>query len=332
MTKVPILEASLLPPSMGVYLFSDRHGNILYVGKAKDLRRRVAQHIREGLPKASERPARTRRKRILMAATHAVGWLPANTELEALLVENDLIKTHRPPYNRRQNKFTRQVYLEVSPHGNVHTVRITEQPKTSRSCGPFSDRFYAQRLVAVLDEQFGVSPLCGGGLKTQAARPAAAERFLLGYDDGLTRSLREEIGRLTTGLQFERAAKARDQLSFCERFLRRQAFVRSFAFGTLVVSEALSPRNSDHFLFDRGQLVDHANGGIPERWANRTRIDPGRPELLWVLSERALVVYSWLNTGSSRKSVQILGEAEAEENCRRHHCLDGRHDAGGMGS
>ena len=275
---------------------------------------------------------RTGRKRILMAATHSVAWLPAETELEALLLEESLIKSHRPAYNRRQNKFTRQVYLEVSLGDTRHTVRITDQPETSRSYGPFFDEFYAQRLVAVLDEQFGISPPCGGGLRCKEARPQAADRFLLGYDDGLIGSLQEEIERLASGLQFERAATVRDQLSFCESFLRRQAFVRTFALGTLLVSEALPPQGSEHYLFDRGRLVDHASGGIPETWQNepaRTDLEPPEPQ--WLLFERALVLYSWLNTGSRRKSVQILGETEAQDDRWRHHCLDGRHDAGVVG-
>ena len=172
--KMQIGEASRLPSCTGVYLFSDQHGNILYVGKAKDIRSRVAQHVREGFPRASENLMRTGRKRILMAATHSVAWLPAETELEALLLEESLIKSHRPAYNRRQNKFTRQVYLEVSLEGTVYTVRITDHPGTSRSYGPFFDKFYAQRLVAVLDEQFGISPHCGGGLRAGVQPPIRA--------------------------------------------------------------------------------------------------------------------------------------------------------------
>jgi excinuclease ABC subunit C len=292
-----------------VYLFSDQHSNILYVGKARDLRRRVAQHIREGVSLASERPTGTRRKRLLMAATQAVAWLPADTELEALLLEDSLIKAHRPLYNRRQNKFTRQAYLEVSFDGKVHTVRVTDHPGTSRSYGPFSDIFYAQRLAEILDEQFGLSPLYGGGLRGKAPRAAAAERFLLGHDDGLIRSLQEETERLASNLQFERAATVRDQLCFCERFLRRQAFVRLFTFGALVVSEVLSPRESEHYLFDRGRLVDHASCAIPEAWessASWTDLGPSEPQ--WLLFERALVVYAWLSADSSRKSVRVLRE------------------------
>lgn len=309
MRSMPIGKASLLPPCTGVYLFSDRHGNVLYVGKAKDLRRRVAQHIQEGLRKPSEYPVRTRRKRTLMAATHTVEWLPADTELEALLLEESLIKTHRPAYNRRQNKFTRQTYLEMSPDGTAQTVRIADHAETRRSYGPFSDRFYAQRLAAILDEQFGISPLYGGGLRAKVPRAAAAERFLLGYDDGLISSLQEETERLASRLQFERAATVRDQLSFCEAFLRRQAFVRSFTFGALIVSEIHSPGKSEHFLFDRGRLVDRASRGIPETWERSVvQIDPGSPEPRWLLFERALVVYTWLNTASSRKSFRILRE------------------------
>lgn len=308
MRELQIEKASLLPRITGVYLFSDRNGNILYVGKASDLRCRVAQHIRDGLPKTSRYAARTRRKRILMTSTRTMAWLPADTELEALLLEESLIKTHRPEYNRRQNKFTRQVYLHVSADGPTHTVCVTDHPESfCRSYGPFSDRYYAQRLVVILDEQFGIQPPSGGGLRARAARLAAAERFLMGYDDGLTRSLREETERLASNLQFERAATVRDQLFFCERFLRRQAFVRSFTFGALIVSEVRSPGKSEHHLFDRGRLIGHAGGRVPEAWENTAAwIDLGSPEPRWLVFERALVVYAWINTGSGRKSVQVL--------------------------
>jgi excinuclease UvrABC nuclease subunit len=304
--KLPIGEASLLPPCAGVYLFSDRHGNVLYVGKANDLRRRVAQHVREGLGGAAEDAERTRRERILMTSTHQVAWLPADTELEALLLEDSLIKTHRPSYNRRQNKFTRQVYLELLPDGESHAVRITDHPAATHSYGPFSDRFYARRLMAVLDERFGVAPRIGGGLRGMAPQAAAAERFLLGHDDGLIPALREEIERLASNLEFERAATVRDQLSFCESFLRRQAFVLAFTFGALVVSES-RPQGSEHYLFEHGRLVARASRGVPESWAGKVaRAGFGPPEPRWLLFERALVVYTWLNSGSGRKGVRIL--------------------------
>jgi excinuclease ABC subunit C len=241
-----------------------------------------------------------------MAATHEVAWVAADTELEALLLEDSLIKTHRPSYNRRQNKFACQVYLNLTSDGESHTARITDRPATSHSYGPFFDRFYAQRLVSVLDERFGVRPPVGGGLSGKAPDAAAAERFLLGHDDGLTAALREEIERLAATLAFERAARIRDQLSFCESFLRRQAFVRSFTFGTLVVSESRPPK-SDHYLFERGRLAARSDRGFPQSWTGKVGCpDPDPPEPPWLLFERALVVYTWLNTGSSRKGVQIL--------------------------
>ena len=118
MKAVLIEKASLLPQCVGVYLFSDRHGNVLYVGKSKNVRRRVAQHVREGLASGAPDSPRTHWKRILMSATSAVDCLPAATELHALLLEDDLIKRHRPPHNRRQHKFARQVYLELADGGS----------------------------------------------------------------------------------------------------------------------------------------------------------------------------------------------------------------------
>jgi len=327
--KLPIQEAPLLPARTGVYVFSDTHGLPLYVGKALDLRRRVAQHVREGLGGEAGTPTGTRRKRMLMAATASVAWLPADTELEALLLEESLIKTHRPPYNRRQNKFTRQVYLEVSFDGGAHTLRIADNPETRKSYGPFPDKFYAERLAIILDEQFGVSQRYGGGLRGKAPCAAAAERFLKGFDDGLLQRLQDELQMSATNLQFERAATLRDQLSFCRRFLRRQAFVRAFSSGTLVVTEVRSPSESDHYLFNRGQLVEHSTCGVPERWeCEAIPPDDGQQEPPWLLFERALVVYTWLRTGARRKNVRIPGEPETDMHRRRNDLLDGLDDHG----
>ncbi len=145
-----------------------------------------------------------------------------------------------------------------------------------------------------------------------APRMAAAERFLLGHEDGLIRALQEEIERLSSALQFERAATVRDQLSFCESFLRRQAFVRSFTFGALVVSEARPPKESVHYLFDHGRLIGHARCAIPEEWERGADLSrPGAPEPRWLLFERALVVFAWLRSGQSRKSLRILREDQS---------------------
>jgi len=313
-TTIPIGDASLLPACTGVYMFGDRHGSTLYVGKAKDLRRRVAQHLLEGRHRPGAKGTRTGRKRILMTATRSVTWQPAETELEALLLEDSLIKKYRPAFNRRQNKFTQLAYLRLSLGGIRPTVRVTDQPETSGSFGPFADRFFAQRVAAILDEQFGISsPYCAG-LQRKGPEAAAAVRFLQGYDDGIIWSLQEQTRRRASELQFERAAKTRDEVVFCQRFLRRQAFTRAFSLGILIVSEAESPNEGLHYLFVNGRLADRARGGIPECWkSDSARPVNGAEEPQWMRSERALVVYAWLSANSRRRSVQILGEHGSSE-------------------
>jgi excinuclease ABC subunit C len=289
---------------VGVYLFSNRHGNVLYVGKSKNVRGRVAQHVREGLSFGAADCPRTHWKRILMTATSSVECLPAATELHALLLEDDLIKRHRPPHNRRQHKFARQVYLELADGHGAPAARIAGRPRAGCTYGPFSDRFYAEKLLAILSERFGLAAGPGRALRNLRADARGADRFLMGHDDGLTEGLETQIRRLAAELQFERAAAVRDQLSFCRRFLRRQAFVRSFVGERLLVSERRSQRDCDHYLFAAGRLADHVRGAVPASWTRGGTAEPVEPD--WLLFERALVVYGWLNSRPAGKSVRVL--------------------------
>jgi len=81
-----------LPSRPGVYLFKDSRGTILYVGKAKNLRQRVRQY----LDSSRHHDAKTT---ALMRRATALDWIVTDTEVEALLLENNLIKEHKPRYN-----------------------------------------------------------------------------------------------------------------------------------------------------------------------------------------------------------------------------------------
>jgi excinuclease ABC subunit C len=83
-----------LPRQPGVYLFLDAKGRVLYAGKAKDLRRRLA-----GYRNASRRKAAHRKMRTLVRLAASLEIRPQESETQALLLENQLIRTLRPPYN-----------------------------------------------------------------------------------------------------------------------------------------------------------------------------------------------------------------------------------------
>ena len=83
-------QIAVLPHSPGVYLFEDRQNKVLYVGKAKDLKKRVSSYLRD------DQAIKTR---LLMDRASDLSFMVTATEKEALLLENTLIKKHRPRYN-----------------------------------------------------------------------------------------------------------------------------------------------------------------------------------------------------------------------------------------
>ena len=84
-------KSSDMPTSPGVYLFRDGQGEILYVGKAKSLRSRVKSYFSN-----TDQPAKTRQ---LVSRIRSIDWIIVNNEVEALLLENKLVKQHTPKYN-----------------------------------------------------------------------------------------------------------------------------------------------------------------------------------------------------------------------------------------
>jgi len=86
-----MIDPSTLPGNPGCYLFSDENGTIIYVGKAKNLKKRVTSYFQK-----TDQDQKTRN---LVARIASVSVMVTNTETEALLLENNLIKKHQPKYN-----------------------------------------------------------------------------------------------------------------------------------------------------------------------------------------------------------------------------------------
>jgi excinuclease ABC subunit C len=78
-----------IPSSPGIYLFKDKKGDILYIGKAKNLIKRVQQYFAHG----------SVRKQEMMQKSEGIDWIPVANESEALYLEDNLIKKHQPPFN-----------------------------------------------------------------------------------------------------------------------------------------------------------------------------------------------------------------------------------------
>ena len=172
------------PTSPGVYLFRDRHDQVLYVGRARNLRARLRSYFRTD----RQRPA----VEAALSALERIEWRVMGSELEAALEELRLLRELRPPANARNARPDRYVYLRRRGDKLVCT-------QTPTPLGPLRSRTHARLACRALD----------GGSKEEHERPALA----LGR-------LRERLRDLSECRRYEDAARLRDRIQALESVVR----------------------------------------------------------------------------------------------------------------
>ncbi len=206
------------PQRPGVYLFRDVHDQVLYVGKARDLRARLRSYFRS----EKQRPA----VEAALGALARVEWRVLGSEFEASLEELRLIRELRPPANARSARPDRYVYLRRRGDSVVCTSQPTE-------LGPIKSRRRAQLAARALQ-----------GVEWET------------FDDALPK-LRAKLKRFAHELRFEDAARLRDRLEALEhvaREVRRVQQLRQMAVCVVVPGEQEGTRRG--FWVAKGQVVD----------------------------------------------------------------------------
>ncbi len=223
----------------GVYRMLDASGEVLYVGKARDLRRRVASYFSRSL---------NHRIQNMVARIGGIEITVTHTEAEALLLENNLIKSHKPRYNvlLRDDKSYPYIFLSADsfprlafhrgarrekgryfgPYPNAgsmrETLRLLQKIFPVRQC---EEAFYRNRSRPCLQYQIKrcTAPCVGLVSEAEYARDVAdAVLFLEGRPGQVIDGLVERMEQASAELAFERAAAYRDQIAALRRVLERQ--------------------------------------------------------------------------------------------------------------
>jgi len=234
------------PKTPGVYLMKDDRGRILYVGKAVRLRDRVSQYFQ---PSADLGP----KKEQMVAEVADVEFLPAESEVDALLQEARLIKDIHPKYNERLTDDKTFPYLEITICEQFPGVYFTRTPaaRGTKLYGPFTSAAGLRTAVGELQKIFRFRTCaldireedpnrryyrpcilyaihrctapCAGHVDRPAYRKSVVRlmRFLEGSRTQVVRDLTREMKYLAKNLRFEEAAAARDQLRAIESLSRR---------------------------------------------------------------------------------------------------------------
>ena len=236
-------DRSHLPTSPGVYIFKDAEGTVLYVGKAKNIRNRVASYFTrsgDGRPKIAELRGRVRQ----------IDFIATRTETEALVLEANLIKRHRPRYNASLRDDKSYPYIVVTlgdEYPRVFATRSSHDPR-HRYFGPFPSASSVHATLDVLNKTFpfrkcrgpepgrrsgvpclnyhigrSVAPCIGAVTKEEYDEIVAdVIAFLEGRVDGLIREREAAMREAAKEMDFERAAKLRDEISALHHVRDRQ--------------------------------------------------------------------------------------------------------------
>ncbi len=266
-----MIDCSRLPPHPGCYLFLDEEGTVIYAGKAKNLKKRVSSYFQR-----QDLDAKTRN---LVAAAAAVDFIVTDTEVEALILENTIIKKHQPKFNIDLKDSKSYAYIHITDEAfpRIHIARRVEG--SGRFFGPFVSARERDEILRLLKTTFKLrscrklprraclryhigscSAPCIRKISREDYRERVqrAESVLKGHIADLIGSLREEMTARAANQEFEQAMELRDQIASLERLTERQRVERQKTYDEDVISYIMSGGTVYLMLFQvhRGTLAE----------------------------------------------------------------------------
>ncbi|MEA1065293.1 excinuclease ABC subunit UvrC [Erwinia sp. HR93] len=225
----------------GVYRMYDERETVIYVGKAKDLKKRLSSYFRSHLA--------SRKTEALVAQIHHIDVTVTHTETEALLLEHNYIKLYQPRYNvlLRDDKSYPFIFLSADPHQRLAIHRGAKHAK-GEYFGPFPNGYAVRETLMLLQKIFPIRQ-CENSVYRNRSRPCLQYQigrclgpcvaglvseeeyarqvdyvrlFLMGKDDQVINRLISRMESASASLEFEEAARVRDQIQAVRQVTEKQ--------------------------------------------------------------------------------------------------------------
>lgn len=271
----PILQG--IPNKPGCYLMKDKESRVIYVGKAVNLRSRVRSYFHEAAN-------HSRKTAEMVLKIEDIEWIVVSSELEALILEMNLIKRYRPKYNIRLKDDKRYPYIKILWQDPFPKVTVTRRVLNdgARYYGPYTSVWAVHQTLDVLrkifpyltcdrvitgedqraclykDIKLCLAP-CIGKIDTVGYRAMIDDlgRFLQGRTDPIVSRLEQEMERASAALEYEKAGTIRDQLIAIEKVVEGQKVVTQDKLDTDVIAFARDERDAciQIFFVRRGKLI-----------------------------------------------------------------------------
>lgn len=330
-----------LPVKPGCYIMKNAAGEVIYVGKAVNLRSRVRSYFQEHADQ-------DRKTHKLVSLIADLEWIVVGSELEALILEMNLIKKHRPRFNIRLKDDKRYPYIKVHLAEEFPKVTVTRQIVNdgARYFGPYTSVWAVHQTLDMLRRIFPYLT-CDRVITGKDARPClyydiklcsapcigAIDRagynqlindlcaFLDGQTDPIVSRLQLEMMAASKALNFERAAVLRDQLNAIERVVEKQKVITSDQTNSDVLAIARADNEAcvQVFFIRNGRLMgreyfvlegteeipdDQVMAEFIKQFYTEAAVIPDRV-LLPNEVEEALIINQWLNTRRGDKKVEL---------------------------
>jgi excinuclease ABC subunit C len=334
-----ILET--LPNRPGCYIYKNAGGEIIYVGKAINLRHRVRSYFHENQPDFKTRQ--------LVKNINHIDWIVVESELEALILEMNLIKKHRPRYNIRLKDDKRYPYIKVHWADPFPKVTITRQmvQDGSRYFGPYTSVWAVHQTLDILrrifpyltcdrditgkdaraclfyDIKLCTAP-CIGAIQQAEYRAMIDDlcSFLQGRTEKIVEHMHAEMEQAAETLDFERAAAIRDQLNAIDRVVEHQRVLSTDKIDSDVIAMARSNGEAcvQIFFIRGGKLIgreyfilegthEEADSEVVESFIKQFYSEAANvpPQLLLPNDiEEAKIIQQWLGSRSGGQKVELI--------------------------
>ena len=331
-----------LPNKTGCYLMKNEDGQVIYVGKAVNLRARVRSYFHGN----QEHPRTIQ----LVKNIADIEWIVVGSELEALILEMNLIKKHRPRYNVRMKDDKRYPYIKIHWADEYPKITVTRHMVTdgSRYFGPYTSVWAVHQTLDVLRRIFPYLTCdreitgedsraclyydiklcngpCIGAVSKDEYRQMIADfqTFLNGRTDRIVKRLQIDMTEAAEGLRFERAAAIRDQLKAIQAVIERQKVVFP---NDYVDSEVIAMARSDReacmqvFFIRGGKLIgreyfmmegadDTPDSDVLSEFIKQFYDQvPSIPSQVMLPQEveETKIIEEWLNTKRGGKKIKML--------------------------
>jgi excinuclease ABC subunit C len=247
-----MIDLTSLPPNPGCYLFRDTEKRIIYVGKAKNLRKRVKSYFQK-----KEQDPKTR---CLITTLDSVEFFVTDTEVEALILENTLIKKHQPKYNINLKDAKTYAFIELTDEVFPRLLIARQKQGNGKYFGPFVSALERDHVLQFLNRTFALRTcrklpkktclryhlqLCTApcvGLISQEdydMRIRNVRLILSGKSRELLKKLRQEMTRKSQLFEYENALIVRNQITAIQHLQEHQKMQRQHTFDEDIISYLL---------------------------------------------------------------------------------------------